>query len=350
MPALPGDSMNRPVIVIAVLFLAGYPLTHHRAETELTGKAAPIALQTPVRIALIGFSRARATSDSLALESSFAEAFGRDSRVALIDHSMMQPALIGIGYEGSINMSKDEARRLAAAIGCDFFIAGKAEALTRSEVKNESHEEAFAGVMIVDGRTGSLAVFFFVSKKAATREGALGAVAKALSERAPGYIDRMIQVRTRGPMPALEDSGNSPATADLIEDIPEEDSPRAAGFKPPQFLSRVKPGYTSEAEQADITATVEVVAVFRSNGEVGGVEIARWAGFGLDESAIAAIRQLKYVPAMRDGNPVNVRAMIRYNFRRVNDLSQPQEQLVPKPPDNPERDLRQLFKPTYRRP
>ncbi|MEK6286858.1 MAG: energy transducer TonB [Acidobacteriota bacterium] len=339
--------MNRLAIVVAVLSLVGYPPAHLRAAMEPIAKPAPIALQTPLRIALIGFSRAKATGDSVALDSSFAEAFGRDSRVVLIDHSMMQPALSGIGYEGSINMSKEEARRLAAAIGCDFFIVGKAEALTRSEVKNESHEEAFAGVMIVDGRTGSLAVFFFVSEKAATREGALRAVARALGERAPGYIDSMIQIRTPGPMPALKDSGNS---GDVIEDMPEEDSPRAAGFKPPQFLSRVKPGYTSEAEQADITATVEVMAVFRSNGEVGGVEITRWAGFGLDESAVAAVRQLKYAPATRDGNPVNIRAMIRYNFRRVNDVSQPQEQLVPKPPDNPERDLRQLFKPTYRRP
>lgn len=341
MPALPGDSMNRLAIVVAVLLLVGYPPDHH---AELIAR---IALQTPVRIALIGFSRAKATSASLALDPSFAEAFGRDSRVVMIEHSMMQPALTGIGYEGSINMSKDEARRLAAAIGCDFFIVGKAEALARSKVKNESHEEAFAGVMIVDGRTGSLAAFFFVSEKAATRETALSALAKALGERAPRYIDRMIEMHTGGRMPALRDSGNS---GDIIEDRPEEDSPRAAGFKPPEFLSRVKPNYPSEAEQADVTATVEVMAVFRSNGEVGAVEITRWAGFGLDESAVAAIRQLKYAPAMRDGNPVNVRAMIRYNFRRVNNLSQPQEQLVPKPPDNPERDLRQLFKPTYRRP
>ena len=47
-------------------------------------------------------------------------------------------------------MSRDEARRVGAAIGCDFFIIGKAEALTRSTRENESHEEAYAGVMIVD--------------------------------------------------------------------------------------------------------------------------------------------------------------------------------------------------------
>ena len=42
--------------------------------------------------------------------------------------------------------------------------------------------------------------------------------------------------------------------------------------------------------------------------------------------------------------------MIRYNFRRVNDVSQTPEEPAPEPPAKPERDLRPLFKPTYRRP
>ena len=311
----------------------------------------PIALQSSPRVALIGLARAKGTDGSPTLESAFAEALGRDSRVELIDHSRIEPALTGIGYDGSINMSKDEARRLAAAIGCDFFIVGKVEALTRSERENESHEEAFAGVMIVDGRTGALAVFDFISEKAATREVALSAVTKTLGERAAGYIDRLIQIRKQSQLPATTSSSSSVATAgDLIEDMPDEDSPRAAGFTPPQFLSRVKPTYTSEAEQADITATVEAMVVFRSNGEVGTIEITRWAGFGLDESAAAAIRQLKFTPALRNANPISVRAMLRYNFRRVSELSQQPELPAPKPPDKPERDLRQLFKPTYRRP
>jgi hypothetical protein len=101
---------------------------------------------------------------------------------------------------------------------------------------------------------------------------------------------------------------------------------------------------------ADITATVEAMVVFRSNSEVGAIEITRWAGFGLDESSERAIRQLKFKPATRDGNPISVRAMIRYNFRRVTGPANKLEQPASKPPDKPERDLRELFKPTFRRP
>jgi hypothetical protein len=311
----------------------------------------PIAFRNPARIALVGFTRGKGTDGATSLESALADGLSRDSRVVLIDHSMIQPALTGFGYDGSINMSKDEARRLGSVMGCDFFIIGKAETLTRSERENESHVEAFAGVMIIDGRSGALAVFDFISEKAVTRERALSAVAKVLGERASGYVDRMNQTRERAQSLTSTDSANRGSTAaEIFEDMPDEDSPRATGFTPPQFLGRVKPGYTSEAEQADITATVEAMVIFRSNGEVGGIETTRWGGFGLEDSAERAIRQLKFKPATRDGRPVGVRGMIRYNFRRVSEPSQQPELPAPKPPDKPEPDLRQLFKPTYRRP
>lgn len=310
--------------------------------------------QAPLRVALIGFTHA-SSQDSLTVSNKVNDrlnaSLSSDPRVLLVDDALVRPALRGFGYDGSINMSRDEARRVGSAIGCDFFITGKLEVLTRSERKGESHEEAFAGAMIVDGRTGELALFDFISEKATTREAAVSSVEKRIGARCSGYIERMIQIRARGHERALTAPANFGAIpADLTEDMPDEDSPRAAGFNPPQFLSRVKPVYTVEAEQADITATVEVMVVFRSNGEIGGIETTRWAGFGLDESAAAAIRQLKFKPATRDDNPINIRAMIRYNFRRVNDVSQQPEAPTPEPPAKSERDLRPLFKPTYRRP
>ena len=302
-----------------------------------------------LRVAIVGF--APATASNKPTELALAEALSRDGRVALIDPSIVQSALVGIGYDRSINMSKDEARKLGAAIGCDFFIVGKAEALTRSEHVNESHEESYTGVMIVDGRTGALTTFDFISNKASTRQSALQALMKTLDARAAGYVDRMVQVRAHARTPQSRDSASAGSTSgDLVEDVPGEDSPRSAGFKAPEFINRVKPEYATEAEMADITATVEAMVVFRSNGEVGGIEITRWAGFGLEESSERAIRQLKFKPATRDGNAINVRAMIRYNFRRITEPAGKLEQPTSKPPDKPERDLRQLFKPTYRRP
>jgi len=279
------------------------------------------------------------------------EALNGDPRIVLIDQALAKPALAGIGYDGSINMSKDEARKLGAAIGCDFFIVGKAETLTRSEHKNQSHEEAYAGVMIVDGRIGALTAFDFIFSDASTPEAAQQSLSKRLVARVAGYVNRMIEVRAQAAAARSKDSASSrPRATDAFEDVPAEDSTRAAGFKAPEFLNRIKPEYATEADKADIAATVEAMVVFRSDGEVGVVEITRWAGFGLDESAERAIRQLKFTPATREGKPINVRALIRYNFRRVSEPAGKLDQPTTKPPDKPVRDLRELFKPTYRRP
>lgn len=340
--------MNHAATIAAVLLLLAHASAHHTPEH--IDRAAQVTFQNSPRVALIGFARQRETNDSHQIEAAITEALSRDTRVVLIDHSMIQPALTGIGYDGSINMSKDEARRVGGAIGCDFFIVGKTEALTRSTRENESHEEAYAGVMIVDARTGSLAAFDFVSEKGDTREKALAGLVKALSARASGYVDRIAQFAGAN---VTKDSVRNAARLQVeerVEDIPDEGSPRAAGFAPPEFLNRVKPDYTAEAELADITATVESMVVFRLDGEVGRVEITRWAGFGLEDSAERAIRQLKFKPATRDGKPVSVRALIRYNFRRVSEPNSKPEPPASKPPEKPERDLRQLMKPSYRRP
>jgi TonB family protein len=281
--------------------------------------------QRPLRVALIGFAPPASidnASEARAIETAFKDLLARDGRVTMTEQSQLQTALAGIKHDGSINMSKDEARRLGAAIGCDFFIAGKAEVFTRSDRENEEHEEAFAGVMIVDSRAGALAVFDFLNERASTKGAALAALIKSLNARVASYVDRMNQFRiARETAPNQLSSSragmaNSPEL-ERAEDMPDTESAVAAGFKPPEFLNRVKPDYTEEADRANITATVEALATFRANGEIGEIEITRWAGFGLDEAAERAIRKLKFKPATRDGRPVSLRASVRYNFRRV---------------------------------
>lgn len=337
--------MNLAVIIPAVVLLLAHSSAHHSLK-HFDRDGQPF-VQNPLRVAVIGFAHQKGVNDARPIEAALVEGLSRDARVGLIDEALVRPALVGIGYDGSINMSKDEARRVAAAIGCDFFVVGKTEALTRSARENESHEEAYAGVMIVGAKTGSLAAFDFVSAKGDTREAALEGLAKTLSARVSGYVNQLTQLNATTEQERISARAEGD---ERIEDMPDESSPRAVGFAPPDFLSRVKPEYTSEAEQANITATVEAMVVFRLNGEVGRCEIIRWAGFGLEESAERAIRQLKFKPATRDGKPVSVRALIRYNFRRVSEPISKPEPPLPKPPEKPERDLRQLMKPSYRRP
>lgn len=303
--------MRSIAIIPAILIVfADFSSGHYRPAQSST--------QIQSRVAVIGLVGGN-PNDARRIEAALIETLSRDNRVALIDQSLVKPAIAGVGYDRSINMSRDEARRVGAAIGCDFFIIGKTEALTRSTRENESHEEAYAGVMFVDARTGSLAAFDFISEKGATKEAAMNALAKSLSASLSGYAGLIASSHAQASLPAKDAAREASRSNsdERIEDMPDEGSPRAAGFSPPVFLNRVKPEYTPQADAADITASVEAIVVLHSNGDVAAIDITRWAGFGLEQSAERAIRQLKFKPANRYGKPVSVRALIRYNFRRV---------------------------------
>jgi TonB family protein len=78
----------------------------------------------------------------------------------------------------------------------------------------------------------------------------------------------------------------------------------------------LQPSYPDSAAAAEVEAVVDVLVDLDSNGEVGNVQVARWAGFGLDEATVATVRQLHFFPAMRNGTAIPLRVLLRYNFRK----------------------------------
>jgi TonB family protein len=81
-----------------------------------------------------------------------------------------------------------------------------------------------------------------------------------------------------------------------------------------RLLFKPEPQYTEEARQNQITGTVMLRVVFSSAGEVDQIRAVRTLPFGLTERAIAAARQIKFVPATKDGRPVSVQMQLEYNF------------------------------------
>ena len=81
-----------------------------------------------------------------------------------------------------------------------------------------------------------------------------------------------------------------------------------------RLLSKPEPQYTEEARKNQINGTVMLRAVFSSAGEVVQIQAIRSLPFGLTERAIAAARQIKFVPAMKGGRPVSVFMQLEYNF------------------------------------
>jgi TonB family protein len=81
-----------------------------------------------------------------------------------------------------------------------------------------------------------------------------------------------------------------------------------------RLLSKPEPQYTEEARKNQVTGTVVLKVVFSSSGQVTNIQTMRGLPNGLTEKAIAAARQIKFVPATKDGHQVSMWMQLEYNF------------------------------------
>jgi TonB family protein len=81
-----------------------------------------------------------------------------------------------------------------------------------------------------------------------------------------------------------------------------------------RVLFKPEPAYTEEARRNQTQGTVMLSVIFASNGDVVQIRAVRTLPFGLTERAIAAARQIKFVPAVKGGRPVSVFMQLEYNF------------------------------------
>jgi len=81
-----------------------------------------------------------------------------------------------------------------------------------------------------------------------------------------------------------------------------------------RLLAKPEPQYTEEARKNQLSGTVVLRAIFASSGEVVQIRAVHTLPFGLTERAIAAARQIQFVPAMKGGQRVSVSMQLEYNF------------------------------------
>jgi len=81
-----------------------------------------------------------------------------------------------------------------------------------------------------------------------------------------------------------------------------------------RLISKPEPQYTEEARKNQITGTVVLKVVFSSGGQVTNIRTVSGLPNGLTERAIAAARQIKFVPATKDGHQVSMWMQLEYNF------------------------------------
>jgi TonB family protein len=266
-----------------------------------------------VPVAVLGFGDSgigRLASETLAanLESV--------PELRVLDRDQAITAAKGAGHIASLNMSLQEARGLGAAIGSDYYIVGDAQTLRRSPSVGPPYFESYASVFLVSSRTGRLLMWQRPSFSAATAVAAekllLADLASADTRSRNFVAVQRAQEDERMRRERAMESG-----APLIEAAPDDDKTAPAeGLRLPRPFRRLSPPYPKTAASAEVEAIVDVLVDLDAKGEVSNVEVARWAGFGLDEATIETVRQMHFFPAMRNGTAIPLRVLLRYNFRK----------------------------------
>lgn len=80
----------------------------------------------------------------------------------------------------------------------------------------------------------------------------------------------------------------------------------------------VAPGYPLELMRQNVQGTVELTAVIRSDGSVSDVRVLNSADDRLEEYARSALLRWQFLPAIRNGKPVPLQAVVQMPFKPRN--------------------------------
>jgi TonB family protein len=83
----------------------------------------------------------------------------------------------------------------------------------------------------------------------------------------------------------------------------------------PEATRKVDPGYPAELMRRNVHGTVILYAVIHRDGTVGDVRVLSSVDERLDRFATAALSHWQFRPAMRDGNAVDLEAVVTIPFR-----------------------------------
>ena len=275
----------------------------------------------PMRVAVLGFGSSAtgvrvASQIRGALSGKTITSSGETTQeFDTVDRDQARAAALGSGFDGSLNMTLAEARDLGAAIGCDFFIMGDAQTVRRSPSSGAVYYEAFASIFLVSARSGKLTQWerpdFQRPTPAEAEQALLASLAAEETRQRYARAIRSAQEEERiGRAHAID------AVTPVIEVMSDDEAGPDSATRPPRPFRRLKPLYTESASHADAQATVDVLVDIDARGEVGSIEVARWAGYGLDQSVVDTVKQMHFFPAMREGLAIPMRVLLRYNFRK----------------------------------
>jgi TonB family protein len=87
------------------------------------------------------------------------------------------------------------------------------------------------------------------------------------------------------------------------------------GVSPPQLVFGPDPEFSDEARRAKFQGTCVVSVVVDANGKTQHPHVIGHLGMGLDEKALDAVKQYRFIPAKLAGKPVPVEIVVEVIFR-----------------------------------
>jgi TonB-like protein len=109
-------------------------------------------------------------------------------------------------------------------------------------------------------------------------------------------------------------AGGEPATGAVNSTDYNRTFPGREVTEKARVLSKPEPQYTESARKYSVQGTVILRAVFSSSGEVRSIRAMKRLPHGLTLRAIGAARQIKFIPASKDGHAVSMYIQLEYNF------------------------------------
>ena len=103
------------------------------------------------------------------------------------------------------------------------------------------------------------------------------------------------------------------AAPPTVQSRPAESS--ATKLTPAEILSKPTPSYTEEARAKRIEGEVLLEVVFEATGKLRVLKVVKGLGHGLDDSAVRAAEQIRFKPALRDGQPSDSTAVVHIVFQ-----------------------------------
>jgi TonB family protein len=113
-----------------------------------------------------------------------------------------------------------------------------------------------------------------------------------------------------------------PATAAAAQSVSQPGGEKCDGivYQPKDVSQKARitfkplPTYPEEARRHNLSGRVALTAVLCRSGHVTDIQVAKGLPFGLTESAIRATQQIKFEPAVKDGEVASQAMQFEYGF------------------------------------